>query len=149
MKQYHIIVDNQAFEVQILDDPRKSEVRVNVNGEEMLVKVEMGASAPAVTAPAAPAPQAVITSPASVQAATPNGTEATGANYVLKSPLPGVVVSIAVKPGQTVAFNQELLVIEAMKAMNVIRAPKAGTIGTINVTEGRKIAYGAPLLTIE
>jgi biotin carboxyl carrier protein len=149
MKQYHILVDDQAFDVQILDDPRKNEVHVKVNGEDMVVKVEMGASAPAVTTSTASAPQTVIPSQAAVPAAQPSAVESTGASYVLKSPLPGVVVSIAAKPGQTVVFNQELLVIEAMKAMNVIRAPKAGTIGTINVTEGRKIAYGAPLLTIE
>jgi len=43
-------------------------------------------------------------------------------------------------------FDDELLVIEAMKMDNIIRAQRAGTIETIHVTEGRQVAYGDPLL---
>jgi len=57
-----------------------------------------------------------------------------------------VIKSIAVRPGQQVAPNDELLVIEAMKMDNVIRAQRGGTIGTIHVAEGRQVAYGEHLL---
>jgi biotin carboxyl carrier protein len=149
MKQYHIIVDNQPFDVQILDDPRKSEVRVLVDGEELVVRVEVEAPGQPVVASPAPAyPSAPVSRPV-VTAAQPVEAAEGSSAFMVKAPLPGVVVSIAVKPGQPVVFNQELLVIEAMKAMNVIRAPRAGKVGIITVTEGRKIAYGAPLLTLE
>ncbi|MBE9508922.1 MAG: acetyl-CoA carboxylase biotin carboxyl carrier protein subunit, partial [Chloroflexi bacterium] len=62
------------------------------------------------------------------------------------APLPGVIKSIGVRPGQRVAADDELLVIEAMKMDNVIRATRAGTIGTIHVAEGRQVAYGEILL---
>ena len=42
--------------------------------------------------------------------------------------LPGVVVSIAVKEGETVAAGQTLLVIEAMKMEHAIKAPRAGVV---------------------
>ena len=57
-----------------------------------------------------------------------------------------MIKSIAVRPGQRVAVDDELLVIEAMKMDNVIRAPRGGTVGTIHVTEGRQVAYGETLL---
>jgi biotin carboxyl carrier protein len=57
-----------------------------------------------------------------------------------------VIKSIAVRPGQCVSANDELLVIEAMKMDNVIRAPHGGSVGTIHVTEGRQVAYGETLL---
>ena len=65
---------------------------------------------------------------------------------MVAAPLPGVIKSIAVRPGQQVAPNDELVVIEAMKMDNVIRATRAGAIGTIHVAEGRQVAYGEALL---
>ena len=57
-----------------------------------------------------------------------------------------MIKSITVRPGQQVAPNDELLIIEAMKMDNVIRAIRGGTITTIHVTEGRQVAYGETLL---
>ena len=65
---------------------------------------------------------------------------------MVTAPLPGVIKSIAVRPGQQVALNDELLIIEAMKMDNIIRATRVGTIGTIHVAEGRQVAYGEPML---
>ncbi|KAG8516991.1 Propionyl-CoA carboxylase alpha chain, mitochondrial, partial [Galemys pyrenaicus] len=45
---------------------------------------------------------------------------------VLRSPMPGVVVAVAVKPGDTVAEGQEICVIEAMKMQNSMTAGKTG-----------------------
>jgi biotin carboxyl carrier protein len=60
--------------------------------------------------------------------------------------LPGVIKSIAVRPGQRVAAGDELLVIEAMKMDNVIRASRAGAVSAVYVTEAGRVAYGDPLL---
>ncbi|MBI3361389.1 MAG: acetyl-CoA carboxylase biotin carboxyl carrier protein subunit [Chloroflexi bacterium] len=129
-------MNNQTFDVEVLDDPRQPEVRVKIDGETFAVYAETVTerlSLPTVAgaetlAPAAPTPA--------------------NAAGVVKAPLPGVIKSIAVRQGQHVNPNDELLVIEAMKAMNVIRATRPGTIGKILVAEGRQIAYGAPLLEL-
>jgi biotin carboxyl carrier protein len=146
MKRYRITIENQTFDVELLDDPRQEEVRVRVDQETFTVLVEPGdeGELPAVSAPTRDRSAASVTAPA---ASAPVQPAAAGSNTV-KSPLPGVVKSIAVKKGQTVAFNDELCVIEAMKAMNVIRAPRAGTIGDIHVSIGSQIPYGAPLLDL-
>jgi len=144
MKRFHLTVDGKTYAVEVLDDPAQAEVRVDVDGEVFTVAVEARHEE---GAPAAAAPVVRQAPPRPAAAAVPEAPQVGGSN-VVKSPLPGVVKSIAVSPGQTVAFNDELCVIEAMKAMNVIRAPRAGTIGTIYVTEGRKVPYGSPLMDL-
>lgn len=133
MKRYRITLEGQTFDVEVLDDPRQEQVQVKVNGEVFTVGVEATAEvAPAVSATATPLP-----TPAPEAAAT---------DRVVKAPLPGVIKSIAVRSGQRVALNDELLVIEAMKMDNVIRAQRAGVIGVIHVAEGRQVAHGELLL---
>ena len=48
-------------------------------------------------------------------------------NFVL-SPMPGTLISFAVKEGDVVEMGQELCVVEAMKMQNVIRSHKAGAV---------------------
>ncbi len=143
MKHYQITINGKAYDVEVLDDPRKEDVRVRVDGEEIIVNVQSlteEASAPSTTS--VKNVQSVAATPAPMAAA------AVGSNTV-KAPLPGVVKTIKVHTGQKVSPNDELCVIEAMKAMNIIRATRAGTVGKIYVTEGRNIAYGAALMDIE
>ena len=148
MKRYRITLENHAFDVKVLDDPRCDQVRVEVDGEVFTVVVEavpvaaevtVAAAAPAVSPPAAEPsrpPRFRKTSEVS-EVAAPQAAPA---------PLPGVIKSIAVRPGQRISANDELLVIEAMKMDNIIRAPHGGSVGTIHVTEGRQVAYGETLL---
>lgn len=146
MKRYRITLGDRASDVKVLDDPRRAQVRVEVDGEILTVDVEplpppawedvgeLPLSAPPVAAP--------VAHPDGVTAAT-----AETARTVV-APLPGVIKSIAVRSGQAVAPDDELVVIEAMKMDNVIRATRMGTVGTIHVAEGRQVAYGEPLLEI-
>jgi len=57
------------------------------------------------------------------------------------APIPGVIVSIAVQPGQAVTVGQELCVLEAMKMKNVIRAPRAGVIAAVRVVVGQTVKH--------
>jgi biotin carboxyl carrier protein len=143
MRHYRITLEGHTFDIEILDDPRQEQVRVQVDGEILTVGVEAGlagAEAAATGPDPAVAPTVVEPPPA------PASTASALADHVLRAPLPGVVKSIAVRPGQPVAVNDELLVIEAMKMDNVIRAPRGGTIAAIHVAEGRQVAYGERLL---
>ncbi len=140
MKRYKITLDDRTFDVQVLDDPRKEQVRVEVDGESFVVGVESVPVAEAVIAQKAPP---AIAPPVAALPTVPAGA---AASNVVAAPLPGVIKSIIVRPGQQVAPNDELVVIEAMKMDNVIRATRAGVIATIHVTEGRQVAYGETLL---
>jgi biotin carboxyl carrier protein len=143
MKRYRITLDDRTFDVQILDDPRQREVRVEVNGERLTVGVEPVASAAEAVGPQMPSPDEAPS------ARRPTGGRLPPSTGAVIAPLPGVVKSIAVQPGQTVARGDTLLTIEAMKMDNVIRAPREGTVDAVHVTEGRQVAYGDPLLALK
>ena len=148
MKQYRITLEGCTFDVKVLDDPRREQVRVEVDGEIFTVGVEaVPATVEATggeTAQAAIAPSPAT--PAGLRK-VPETSEVSGSpGSIVVAPLPGVIKSIGVRSGQQVAPNHKLLVIEAMKMDNVIRAPRGGIIGTIHVAEGRQVTYGEPLL---
>ena len=146
MKRYRITLDDRTFDVKVLDDPRQEQVRVEVDGEVFSVDVEPLAlpveGAVEELPPSAPPTAAPTSHPDGITAAMVETAR------TVVAPLPGVIKSIAVRPGQEVTLDDELLVIEAMKMDNVIRARRVGTVGTIHVTEGRQVAYGEPLLEI-
>ena len=143
--KYQITIKDTSYDVEILDDPRQEEVQVKVNGETFTACTKDLSAGAAVASPAPVRKAAPAAAPASAPAAAP---VASGPGTV-KSPLPGTVNAIKVSAGQKVKPNDELCVIEAMKAMNVIRAQREGTIGKIYVSVGQNIAHNAPLLDIE
>jgi 3-methylcrotonyl-CoA carboxylase alpha subunit len=66
----------------------------------------------------------------------------------LTAPMPGKVVSFAVKSGDTVKAGQTLAVMEAMKMEHTIAAPKDGTVAELLYAPGDQVAEGAELLTL-
>jgi biotin carboxyl carrier protein len=74
--------------------------------------------------------------------------EPAGQGQVL-APIPGVIDSIAVQPGDGVVRGQELLVLEAMKMKNVIRATRAGTVAAVHVTARQHVKHGDPLVELQ
>ena len=103
--------------------------------------------------PVAATPQAVSSSP---QAAKPQPTKPvskptatpTGNASDITAPMPGAVLSVAVKEGQQVKKGQILLVFEAMKMENEIVAPRDATIAKIHVSKGAAIDTGTLLVTL-
>jgi len=67
----------------------------------------------------------------------------------VKSPLPGVILSLSVKVGDTVKVGQRLLVLEAMKMENNIDSDKEGRIAAIKVNQGDSVMEGDVLVVIE
>ncbi len=65
------------------------------------------------------------------------------------APLPGVIVGIRVKAGDTVREGQELAVLEAMKMENSIESPRSGTVRSVNVSVGETVSEGNVLITID
>ena len=141
--KYQISVNDKSYDVEILDDPRQEEVQVKVNNELFTVSA-IDQAAPALAQVSAKKPV-----PAAKPVSTPSTPVAAAGPGTLKSPLPGTVNAIKVSVGQKVSLNDELCVIEAMKAMNVLRAQSAGTVTKIHVTVGANVAHGAPLMDIE
>ena len=113
----------------------KKTVRISFEGKTYDVEVEVLDSA--VAAPAAP----VAAAPAAAPAAAGAGTE-------VKCPLAGSVFKLKVKVGDTVAANQEVAVIEALKMENPVVAPCAGKVTSVLVKETDTVTDGQVLMTI-
>ncbi|MEP9366759.1 acetyl/propionyl/methylcrotonyl-CoA carboxylase subunit alpha [Xanthobacter sp. VNH20] len=71
---------------------------------------------------------------------------AAGGGKELLCPMPGLVVSIAVVPGQEVKAGEALAVVEAMKMENVLRAERDGIIKTVHAKPGESLAVDAVIL---
>jgi biotin carboxyl carrier protein len=69
--------------------------------------------------------------------------------FHLKSPMPGMVVSIPVEEGQKIEKGDVLLILESMKMQNELKAPRAGTIGRIRVKPGEKVEQRQTLLSVQ
>lgn len=65
------------------------------------------------------------------------------------SPMPGVVLAVAVGVGETVQRGHTLLVLEAMKMKNEIKAERDGTIAAVLVVAGAQVKHGDVLVEYE
>jgi len=66
----------------------------------------------------------------------------------VRAQMPGKIVRVMVKEGDSVERDQPILVMEAMKMENEIRAPQAGVVETVKVAEGQAVESGADLASI-
>ncbi|MEG1064720.1 ATP-binding protein, partial [Comamonas sp.] len=67
----------------------------------------------------------------------------------LLSPMPGLLVDVAVQPGQKVQAGEKLAVIEAMKMENILFAAQDGIVGKISATKGDSLAVDDIILEFE
>lgn len=79
--------------------------------------------------------------------AAASGASASGG--LLASPMPGKIVKVLVKAGETVAEGQTLLVMEAMKMQNELKSPCAGSVTKLHVEEGATVETGAKLVEVK
>uniref|UniRef100_A0A7N6BIB7 Propionyl-CoA carboxylase alpha chain, mitochondrial n=1 Tax=Anabas testudineus TaxID=64144 RepID=A0A7N6BIB7_ANATE len=68
---------------------------------------------------------------------------------ILRSPMPGTVVAVSVKPGDTVAEGQEICVIEAMKMQNSLTAVKQAKVKSVHCKPGETVGEGDLLIELE
>ena len=113
--------------------------KVNVNGTQYMVEIELIDGAQAAQAPA----------PAQAQAPAQTPAPAVAGGETVQSPMPGTILDIKVSAGETVAEGQVLMILEAMKMENEIMAPCAGTIAAINVNKGAAVSSGDVLCSIK
>ncbi|WP_332827606.1 acetyl/propionyl/methylcrotonyl-CoA carboxylase subunit alpha [Ramlibacter sp.] len=67
----------------------------------------------------------------------------------LLSPMPGLLVDVAVQPGQRVQAGERLAVIEAMKMENVLFAAADGVVGKVLAAKGESLAVDQPIVEFE
>lgn len=128
MKNYTITVNGIAYEVSVEENTGT-------------IQETVVAKAPTPVAPVAPAPQA----PKAAPAPAPSGAKG---SVTVESPMPGKILSVNAKVGQSVNKGDVIMVLEAMKMENEIVAAEAGTIASIDVASGEMVEAGTVLATL-
>ena|SRR6266498_2473799 len=82
-----------------------------------------------------------------LRSAAGGGAAETG-EFLLKAPMPGLVVAIPVEEGQAVQKGQVLLILESMKMQNELKSPRDGTVGRIRVKAGETVEQKQTLLSV-
>ena len=67
---------------------------------------------------------------------------------VARAPMPGLVLSVAVRPGERVAAGVTMMTIESMKLETAIKASRDGLVETVHVAAGQMFERDAALVTL-
>ena len=121
---YSILIDGESLEVRA--EPDGGGLRVATGDQEW---------------------RAEIRDPRQWRRNRSGGSEAEGRQQV-SAPMPGKIVRVLVRAGETVGAKQGLFVVEAMKMQNEIRSPKSGKVERLLVSEGQTVTAGAALAII-
>ncbi len=114
---------------------------ITVNGTAYDVSVEEVGADSAPVAAAAPNPK-----PAAPKAA-PKASGAAG-SVKISAPMPGTIVEVKMKVGDTVKNGSVIAILEAMKMENDIVADRDGTIASIEVGKGDSVSTGTVIATL-
>lgn len=70
------------------------------------------------------------------------------ASDIARAPMPGVAISVLVKPGDTVTAGQPMVIIESMKMQTEISASRDGTVDQVHARLGEPFPLGATLVAL-
>jgi len=108
---------------------------VTVNGERVRVEAQVS-EGPRRAPPAVPSARA------------PPVPSAGGPGLPVRPPMPGRIVELRVKEGDTVTKGQVLLVLEAMKMRNEVLSPAHGRVAELSVSAGANVRAGESMLRV-
>jgi biotin carboxyl carrier protein len=143
MKQFKYTINGSVYNVTV-NKVEDTIAEVEVNGTPYKVLMDKPAKKQVVTikrpvqAPTTSSGTPVVSRPAS-----------SGSSKAVRSPLPGIILSIDCKVGDDVKKGQKLLVLEAMKMENAITADHDGKVAEIKVNRGDSVLEGADLIIIK
>lgn len=141
LKSIRVRVGERWYTVEV-DDLSISPAKVTVEGETFYVEVESLPTASAAPPRVAP-PRPPLPEPDQIKPGAPISEK------VVRSPMPGRVVAVNVRPGDAVSEGQEVCVIEAMKMEQSIHAPQAGAIKTVHVKPLQQVSADDPIVELE
>lgn len=134
MRKFIINVNGNSYEVEV------EEVTTSGAVERPVPKTVSPAPQPAAQPKAAPAPQPKAEKK---EIAVSQGQE------VVEAPMPGTILSVNVKEGDTVKSGDILLILEAMKMENEILAPRDGVVASIATSASALVNTGDKLVVLD
>ena len=142
--QFEVVVGDESYQVTLSSDENLAEavitpgLQANADGTP-----RVSAASKVAKVRKEPSPAAAAAAPAPRKAAGGGGKGAVCA------PMPGVILEVSVKAGDTVERGQQLAILDAMKMHNVIGAPRAGTIAEVFVDAGQNVDHGAAIVNFK
>jgi propionyl-CoA carboxylase alpha chain len=136
-----------TVEVSLDWKPGRLLAAADVDGRRMLAQVDRRSEGYLLTYRGAQVTALIRTRKAAEYAARMPKKQPPDLSKLLVSPMPGLIVSVAVEPGQEVKAGQELCVLEAMKMENVLRAERDAVVETVLVKSGDAVAADQVLMT--
>lgn len=162
-KTFKISVNERVYDVDV-GDLSESPVKVRIDGELFLVRVEEAAataavllSEPASASPPPPAPVVAQAAERPVPSRQPTveqqnkGAKAPPAvdSRMVTAPMPGVVLAVKVKVGDRVRNGEEMCTLESMKMELNIMAARDGVVSKVCVAVGQAVVHGTVLVELE
>ena len=144
MTTIRVRVGDHWYTVEV-GDLTRSPVQVTVDGESFDVDIDVAA---APSPPRRGRPAGGLTVP-DVPTPTPAGSGAPVDDDILRSPMPGRVMSVMVRPGDAVSAGDEVCVVEAMKMEQSILAHRDGVVKTVFVQPMDSVNANDPLVELE
>ena len=142
MKEFKLKINGNDYNVTI-NSVEDLLIELEVNGMPYHVEIEKIIKQKTIkTIRPAPAPVSETGTPVVIK---PEVSTHAGSVF---SPLPGVILEILVKEGDTIKKGQKLMVLEAMKMENSVESDRDGKVVAIKVSKGASVLEGAELVII-
>jgi biotin carboxyl carrier protein len=163
--KYIATIDEKEYEVEVIDerhvrvgDRLLAVDLVTVSGQPVYSLIVNGSSYEAYVQPVDEVWQVLLRGrlyPAKVEderekrlrAAAGSQVSETG-EYMLRAPMPGLIVAVPVEDGQKVSRGDVLVILESMKMQNELKAPRDGVVGRIRVHAGDSVEQKKTLLSV-
>jgi biotin carboxyl carrier protein len=142
MKEYKLKIKGAEYDVHVLN-VKDGVASLTVNGTPYEVEVE-GIK----TSPTKVVNMGVQTPQMQSEQPVVKPVSHSGSAMGMRSPLPGVIIDVKIKPGAAVKAGQTVIILEAMKMENNIEADRDGVVEAISVQRGDSVLEGDVLLTI-
>ncbi len=128
--RYHYIQDNQCFELELIEISRKRKtIEILLNQEKFSFTIS--------------GPLELLIEKMGLNASFDNSQKE------LKAPMPGLILDILIKEGQSVTKNEDLIILEAMKMENILKSDGEGIVKAIHIKKGDSVDKHQILLELE
>jgi biotin carboxyl carrier protein len=139
MKNFKFKIQDNNYNVKILShEGNKIELEVNGTSYSVKMKEEIKKTK-----------TPTLVRAASKRPSEPLKVNPSSSKTKIVAPIPGVVLSLDVKVGDTIKVGDRLLVLEAMKMENNIVSEKEGTITAVNVSVGQQVLQNETMIELE
>ena len=143
MKNFTFNINDNSYSVRIVSQD-KNTIDLEVNGTAYTVKMKEELKTVKTPTLVRTASKAAL-EPVKIKTPATSG----AGKVTITAPIPGVVLSIHVKVGDTVKEGDLLLVLEAMKMENNITSEKSGVVTAVNVGVGQQVLQSEVMIELE